>query len=172
MRPPADFHHWLSMYLPSSITRDAWPHWLPCLGSIFALGLICFAGCSSAPVADEVQGDSFEQLSAIHQCYMEFYTSKKKPPQSKDDLAPLLTKNGHDPVSVFKSKRDDSEFVIVWDVKPTSNDPMPVVFGYESTASDEQRMVLTTMGVMTMSESEFQSASFPPDHTPVTNNSE
>lgn len=131
------------------------------------LCLSTFSGCSPGPVADEAQGDSFEQLSAIHESYLEFYRTNKKAPQSKDDLAPLLKKSGHDSSGVFVSNRNNEEFVIVWDTNPISKDPNPMVIGYESSATDDQRMVLTTMGVMTFDESEFQSANFPSGHTPA-----
>ena len=138
-----------------------------CCGShlILCLVLVAFQGCSSPPVADEKQGDSFQQLSSIQQSYFEFVETKNAAPQSRDDLEPLLIKAGHDPQAIYISERDGNEFVVLWNTKPDRSSPEPVVIAYEATSTNEQRMVLTSMGVMTMNESEFQAAKFPEGHS-------
>ena len=130
----------------------------------FAFCIIC-CGCSSGPVADETQGDSFNQLSTIQQCYFEYSRANGKPPESKEDLAKLLEKNGQDVSTVFVSKRNNQEFVIIWNTPPKEDGPLQVI-GYESTSIDNQRMVMTSMGTMTMSDEDFDSANFPPGHLP------
>ncbi|MDG1873762.1 MAG: hypothetical protein P8J27_07610 [Mariniblastus sp.] len=127
--------------------------------------LIFVQGCAPPPVADEKQGNSFEQLSTIQRCYMEFIETRKAAPESRADLEPLLKKSGDDPLTVFVSERDGQEFIVLWSTKPDRSSPEPVIIAYESTSTNNERMVLTSMGVMTMNESEFQTANFPEGHT-------
>ena len=49
------------------------------------------AGCSQPEGPDEGQGNSFQQLSIIGQCYMEYSDTNRKAPKSKDDILQLLT---------------------------------------------------------------------------------
>jgi len=142
------------------------PRLLYFVSSISVAGLLICTGCSNGPEADVAQGNSFGQLNAIQQSYFEFFSSKNTPPKSKDDLAPILKKNGHDVGSIFVSERDNEEFVMIWDVDPTNVDQQRVL-GYEATSVDGSRLVFTNFGVMSMSDEEFSSATFPSGHSPA-----
>jgi len=76
---------------------------------------------------------------------------------------------GTDVETLFISPRDGKPFAIVWgtDVqKVMMASARPVVYGYEVDGVDGDRFVLTTVGVMELTDEDFANASFPEGHSP------
>ena len=132
---------------------------------VIALGL----GCKPQSAFDETQGDPFEQMVVIQQCYFDYAIKNKKAPSSKEDLAARFQSSGYEPSILLKSPRDGQPFVILWGVMPDLTSTPPVVLGYESSSVGDARMVMTTMGVVTMLEDAFQKATFPEGHAAPNN---
>ena len=125
-----------------------------------------FIGCNTSPITDEAQGDSFVQLNAIHRAYAQFSEATGKPPESADDLKEILIKANQDPETIFVSASDGQPFVIHWGVQAINTSPEPTVIAYEGNGKNGQRMVLTSMGVIAMSEKELIDGSFPAGFSP------
>jgi len=125
-------------------------------------------GCEAPPVSDKQQGDVFGQLNSIQSCYLQYSMQYNKAPASPDDLAPLLEQAGLTGPDVFRSSRDGTDFVIFWGVKPDLQSGGNVVLGHEASGLDDQWVVMTSMGVVAMSASEFQDAEFPSGHVAPT----
>jgi hypothetical protein len=138
-------------------------------GGVLSAFLLCFilitSGCEAPPVSDKKQGDVYGQLNSIQACYLQYLMQRKKAPKSSDDLAPLLEQAGLTGPDVFRSSRDGSDFVIFWGVKPNLQGGDIVVLGHEASGLDGQWVVMTSMGVVTMSAADFQSATFPKGHS-------
>ncbi|HJN08074.1 MAG TPA: hypothetical protein QF564_05235, partial [Pirellulaceae bacterium] len=88
-------------------------------------------------------------------------------PKTRAELAKHLPQ-GSNVEQLFVSPRDDKPFVVVWgtDLNKMMTNPEPVVYGYEVDGADGRRFVLTTMGVMEMTDEDFAAASFPAGHSP------
>jgi hypothetical protein len=135
----------------------------------FASILLLAVGCGGATVSDDAQGDAFEQLSAIGQSYFRYVDVNRKPPRSREDLTAILKNNGEDVNEIFISARDGQEFVVIWGTPTKPDSAEPIVIAYEADGQRGSRMVLTTMGAMTMSEKEFRASKFPDGHSPSPN---
>ena len=129
---------------------------------------IQLVGCNQGPIADQSQGDSFVQLRAIHQAYIEFSDATGKAPESAQDLERILMKANQDPETIFVSASDGQPFVIHWGAQPLTATTEPTVIAYESSGKNKQRMVMTSMGIMAMSEHELSNARFPAGFSPPT----
>ncbi len=127
--------------------------------------LLLTTGCEAPPVSDKKQGDVYGQLNSIQSCYLQYLMQRRKAPKSPDDLAPLLKQAGLTGPDMFRSSRDGSDFVIFWGVKPNLQGGDIIVLGHEASGVGDQWVVMTSMGVVTMSSSEFQSATFPAGHS-------
>ena len=125
-------------------------------------------GCNQGPIADQSQGDSFVQLTAIHQAYVEFSDVTGKAPESAQDLEGILKRANQDLKTIFVSANDGQPFVIHWGAQPLTATAEPTVIAYESSGKNRQRMVMTSMGIMAMSEIELSSAHFPAGFSPPT----
>ena len=89
-----------------------------------------------------------------------------QPPRGPEDLRQFLPQD-QDQDSLFRSVRDDQPFVIIWGTDPrTGMDLKPLVIGYEKEGSGGDRFVYTAMGVMQMTDEDFEEARFPPGHNP------
>ena len=68
---------------------------------------------------------------------------------------------------MFTSVRDGEPFVIIWGTDPrTGMELKPQVIGYEKEGRGGNRFVFTAMGVMQMTDGDFEEANFPPGHKP------
>jgi hypothetical protein len=134
--------------------------------------LLCFflttTGCETPPASSEQQGDVYGQMNSIQSCYLQYVMQRKRAPKSPDDLLPLLKQAGLTGPDVFRSSRDGEDFVIFWGVKPNFQSGDNTVIGHEASGSDDQWVVMTSMGVVTMSDAEFKSAKFPTGHSAPT----
>ena len=134
--------------------------------AVFTICVACMLGCDQAPSSSAADGNSFEQLTAIAESYMKFEQDSGNPPASAEDLTQALADAGHEP-DVLVSKRDNQSFVVLWGT-PIMTEGDPIVIAYEATTSNDNRMVLTTMGAMSMTEAEFRDIKFPDGHSPPT----
>ena len=133
--------------------------------------LCCFlttAGCETPPVSSEQQGDVYGQMNSIQACYLQYVMQRNRAPKSPDELLPLLKQVGVTGPDVFRSSRDGEDFVIFWGVKPDFTSGDNTVIGHEASGVDDQWIVMTSMGVVSMSDAEFKSAKFPTGHSAPT----
>ena len=136
---------------------------------VFPVVISFTLGCQPPSVVDETQGDPFEQMMVIQQCYFDYSMQNQKAPSSEADLATGFQTAGFETADLMNSPRDGKPIVILWGVMPDLQSTSPVVLGYESTSVGNSRMVMTTMGVVAMSDEEFQSAAFPEGHSAPNN---
>ena len=135
---------------------------LPLFFSLFVATAILFFGCAQpAQVSDEKEGAAYSQLSEIGAAYLQYRDSSRKPPESQENLIPILG-DSHS----YQSVRDGTDLIILWGTEVPKDSGEPIVIGYESTSTNRSRLVLTSMGTMTMNEDEFRSAKFPAGHVP------
>ncbi len=133
------------------------------IGLFSLLWAVC-QGCSGPPEPDPAQGEHFESFSVIAQCYMDYTMQNGRAPSSEKDLLPLLRQAGVDPLELVESLGGGADAVVLWGAIPDMQSPEPVVMGYQTSSTNGQRMVITSMGVFAMPDEEFYSASFPPGH--------
>ena len=137
----------------------------PYLLALSVCFLLVAQGCSSGPPEpDSVQGEHFESFSVIAQCYTDYTMQNGRAPSSPNDLLPLLRQAGVDPVELLESLDGGNDVVVLWGAIPDMKSPEPVVMGYQTSSTNGQRLVITSMGVVTMPDEEFYSAPFPPGH--------
>lgn len=134
---------------------------------ILVAGLLASCGGES-----EVDINKRDQASAnletIWSAYRQATEQGSAPPMGPDDLAEYLP-NDVDQSKVFRSNRDGKSFVIIWGTdfrKAPTSGTRPLVIGYEKDGASGNRLVMTAMGVMTMSDDEFDKAYFPSGHNP------
>jgi hypothetical protein len=125
------------------------------LAAVLLIG--CFIGCSPDPIEVENQGDGYGNLMAIQTAYRQFVEAKKKPPSSEDDLIPFGLK-----ADSFISPRDGKPLKIYWGSSLNeTNFDHPTVIAHEVDGKDGKRLVLSTVGVMMLTDKEFAIARFP-----------
>lgn len=127
---------------------------------------ILVSGCSgdSDEVTPEAEvGDNF---STIADAYLRATEENRRPPKGPEELKPFLPQDV-DQDSLFQSVRDGEPFVIIWGTDPREGmDLKPLVIGYEKEGKGGDRFVFTAMGVMQMTDDDFEEANFPAGHTP------
>lgn len=123
---------------------------------LFLLACIALAGCSSPhPV---VKQEDAENLSKIGAAYDEATKQLGHPPQNPEELKPYL-KQYDDPEAILRSPQDRLPYVILWgrDIRSISIESMPPpIIAYEQQGANGTRYVLTAMGIMPMTDEEFQ----------------
>lgn len=131
--------------------------------------VLAFAGCSGEDdeATKEQDRQASTNLNAIHAAYQTASEKNRRPPSDQGDLEKYLP-DDMDKAAVFRSPRDEQEFVIVWgaDLESLQQQAEPVVIAYEKNGRGGERFVLTSMGLLTMTDSEFDAAKFPPGHSP------
>ncbi len=135
-------------------------------GILFALILLVGTGCQQQAQLPPSVGNSFEKLTALQRCYLAFCAQQNSAPRGLRDLEPLLKQTQFDPAEMLASPHAESEFVVLWNVRPDTQSATPMVMGYETTCHSKHRMVMTSQGVTMMREDDFQAATFPPGHAP------
>ena len=93
----------------------------------------------------------------IKTAYRQFESTNQKPPTSAEDLA----KFGVTEESLV-STRDGKPYKIFWGT--TLNDPdfdNPLIVAHEADGKDGKKLVLSSVGVMMLTEQEFAEARFP-----------
>ncbi len=134
----------------------------------FAVVLATILGCGGAPEEQiEQRGAASDNLRILERAYRTALDQTRQPPKSRDDLVRHLPADT-DVEQLLVSPHDDQPFVIVWgtDLTKLMTSPRPIVFAYESQGRDGNRFVLTTMGVMELTDEDFAAASFPDGHSP------
>ena len=128
---------------------------------------LCLAGCSAeVPESVQQEGDVSENMRLLETAYREASSENNRPPKDQDELAAFLPE-GAQLSDLLTSPQDGQPITIIYDVDLQASLTMgPVVIAYEKQGRDGSRMVLTTMGVMAMSDEEFAGATFPKNHTP------
>lgn len=137
---------------------------IPYLSALTVCLLMVVQGCSGPPEPDSAQGEHFESFAVISQCYTDYTMQHGRAPSSEKDLLPLLRQAGVDPAELLESLGGGADVVVLWGAMPDMQSPEPVVMGYETSSTNGQRLVITSMGVVTMPDEEFYSAPFPPGH--------
>jgi hypothetical protein len=128
------------------------PCWL-----IILLACIVLAGCSSSP-DPVVKQEEAENLTKIGVAYDRATKQLGHPPQNPDQLKPFLKEYG-DPESILRSPQDRLPYVILWgrSIRTTAIETMPPpLIAYEQQGVSGKRYVLTAMGIMRMTDEEFQ----------------
>ncbi len=125
---------------------------------------MALSGCGSP--TPEPRDEGSNHLMDISQAYLRYTTDRGQPPQSAEDIQPLLPADSTT-TDYYRSTRDGEPFVILWGTDPRAGmDIKPLVIGYEQQGKDGMRYVFTAMGVMMMDEEGFADARFPPNHQP------
>ncbi len=130
--------------------------------------ILILAGCQSGgPVSNGREGQD-ANLRTIGIAYAEATRSLGHPPRNREELLPSLQTHG-DPKALLVSPVDGQPYVVLWEVDlekgiPGSNEP--VVLAYEQRGQSGNRFVLTALGPVTMTPSEFHNANFPHGHQP------
>src|SRR5262245_46272058 len=124
--------------------------------SLFILACIPLAGCSSSPYP-VVKQEETGNLSKIGAAYDRATEKLGHPPENPEQLIPFLKEYG-DPETILRSPHDQLPYVILWgrDVRKTTIPPPTIA--YEQQGANGKRYVLTGMGIMPMTEEEFQKA--------------
>ncbi len=137
----------------------------PYLAALSVCLLLVAQGCSSGPPEpDPAQAAKFDSFRVIAQCYEGYTIQNGRAPSSEKDLLPLLRKAGVDPRELLESVGGGADVVVLWGAVPDMKSPEPVVMGYQTSSTNGQRLVITSMGVVTMPDEEFYSAPFPRGH--------
>jgi hypothetical protein len=124
----------------------------------FLLAGAALAGCSAPPGLVVKQQDT-ENLSKIWMAYDQA-SRQQGAPQNVEQLKPFLKQHG-EPETILNSPRDGLPYVILWgkNTRTVGLKTMPPpLLAYEQQGVDGTRYVLTVMGVMPMSDEEFQTA--------------
>ena len=147
-------------------------HTLRILGRHIRWGFALFAaaafGCGGpAEEISEQRGKSSDNFRVIETAYRTSLDKTRRVPKNREELAKHLPP-GTDAERLFASPRDHKPFVIVWgtDLRTLMTSPRPVIYGYEADGADGNRFVLTTMGVMELTDEDFAAATFPEGHVP------
>jgi hypothetical protein len=126
---------------------------------------VLVSGCSSAKNAP-LDKDASDSLRVLADAYNKATEKNNRPPKGPEELKPFLPKDVSEE-KVYRSARDGQPFVIIWGADPrTGRDLKPLVIAYEKNGKGGARMVFTAMGVMSISNTDFPSASFPAGHKP------
>lgn len=128
--------------------------------------LVAAVGCGG-PTEETIEqrGASSDNFRVIETAYRAALTESKRAPKNRKELAKHLPE-GIDAEQLFISPQDDKPFVVVWGTDLETTSPEPVVYGYEAEGANGNRFVLTTMGVMEMTDEDFSAAKFPDGHSP------
>ncbi len=140
--------------------------------TLLLLWCLIAGGCSSStPVQVGNPPDpTAEKLRKIIVAYGRFCVAEQRPPESVEELKPMLAQLG-DPGDLLRSSRDGQPFVVCWGVDllapPSWAKSKTPVLAYEKQGVDGQRYILTTQRrVELMPDQDFRQAGFPPGHTP------
>jgi hypothetical protein len=123
--------------------------------SLLACGTL--AGCSTSPHLSVKQHDA-ENLSRIGMAYDQATRQLGHPPQNAEQLKPFLKQHG-DPETILRSSHDGLPYVVLWgrNSRATASKTMPPpILAHEQQGVNGVRYVLTVMGVMPMTDEEFQ----------------
>ncbi len=152
----------LTMHFQKNTRSDFFKY----LGILLIYSILATTGCQQqAPLPASV-GNSFEKLTALQSCYLTYCQQRNSAPRALGDLEPLLKQTPFDITEILTSPHAGSEIVVLWNALPDMQSATPLVIGYETSCFEEQRMVMTSQGVIMMSEHDFQAAKFPPGHRP------
>ena len=136
----------------------------PCRAAVVIALLIVITGCSKTPEMDPVQGEHFESFASVQQSYLDYAQQNNRAPASEQDLIPLLVQAGINPQELLDSLGGPDNVVVFWGVRIDMQSAAPVVLGYQKNSTNGTRLVMTSMGVMNMTDDEFYSAQFPAGH--------
>ena len=127
-----------------------------CISALLATAFMI--GCNKQdPVLIEQEGDGYANLMAIESAYRQYLSAKRKPPSSEEDLQPYGTT-----AESFVSVRDGKPLKVYWGTSlDETNFDNPTIVVHEVDGKDGKRLVLSTIGVMMLSEEEFAAARFP-----------
>src|SRR6516164_5123126 len=127
------------------------PCWL-----LFLPATIALTGCSSAhPVVNQKDA---ENLTRIGAAYDRATKQLGHPPQNPEQLKPFLKEYG-DPETILRSPQDRLPYVILWgrNIRNSAIQTMPPpIIAYEQQGANGKRYVLPAMGIMPMTDEEFQ----------------
>jgi len=122
-----------------------------------SLAVVFVVGCAPDPVEVEHAGEGYVNLMAIESAYRQYSASKRKPPAGVNDLKPFGTTDDS-----FLSLRDGKPFKIYWGTSLDETDfDNPTIIAHEVDGKNGKRLVLSTVGVMMLTEEEFAAARFP-----------
>jgi hypothetical protein len=131
-------------------------------------------GCGGSSTQVVVQHDkSAQNLQQIAAAYSQAAQKLGHPPREAKDLEEILKAGpgNPDPATVLRSPDDNENYVIVWGVdfrevaKARGN--VDVIIAYEQKGKGGKRHVVKPPAqVMVLTNEQFQSAAFPPGHTP------
>jgi hypothetical protein len=105
-----------------------------------------------------VKPEETENLSKIGAAYDQATERLGHPPKGPEQLQPFLKQYG-DPETILRSPHDGLPYVILWgkNIRNTPIDTMPPpILAYEQQGVNGKRYVLTAMGIMPMTDEEFE----------------
>lgn len=124
---------------------------------LFLLGCLALAGCSRSSPGRVVKEEEIQNLGKIQAAYDRATEKLGHPPQNTEQLIPFLKEYG-DPQTILRSPHDGLPYVILWgkNLRKAAFATMPPpIIAYEQQGVNGKRYVLTVMGIMPMTDSEF-----------------
>lgn len=101
------------------------------------------------------------RLGAIQYAYQKAAQKLHRPPAKLEEIRPYLTELGN-PEELLVSPRDGKPYVIVWGFdREKAYGPDNPVWVYEQDGAQGERIVLTLLGIMPMSDAEFAKQKLP-----------
>jgi hypothetical protein len=139
-------------------------------GVVFLLALLGGSGCGSGKA--KMPEATVFQLKAIGRAYVAATLETGRPPKNKEEVLKALKEMPEDyqnPEDIFRSKRDNQEFVIFWDVDLRGVDSRKQstwpVLAYERQGKDGKRYVLQFRDlVRELPDDDIANLPFPPGH--------
>lgn len=136
------------------------------LGIIVVFCSVLLVGCSSSSNPEVVTSGDSSNLQKIQKAYNAYISRTGKGPERLEDLKPFLEKETNIQ-QLANSPNDGQPYVIIWGVNHLKNpSPQPIVIAYEKTGKGGTRFVFTSVGILEMSEEEFNNAQFANNHKP------
>ena len=122
--------------------------------------LVLLAGCEKSAEVVKQEGNSVDNLMEIQAAYQKFIQTKRKPPASQEDIMQFIAADRQ--ATVFTSPRDGKPYKIYWGASLSEQIVAnPTIIAHEQDGDDGLRYVMSTMGVMAISDREFKTSSFP-----------
>jgi hypothetical protein len=117
--------------------------------------LVAVIGCSHSPPPPKV--NEFENLNKIQQAYTDAFNRLGRGPADFQEFRPFLQKYGN-PDEILISSHDKQSYEIRWGVSlrtMTETRKAPII-AYEKQGVKGERYVLTTAGILTMTDEELE----------------
>jgi hypothetical protein len=130
-------------------------------------GMVCLTliGCGQSTTVGQ-PNIAYDRLFWIGQAYTKATDELNRGPANRNELIPYLQERG-DPSDIFRSDRDNEDFVILWNVdyrEYLQNQRQRPVIAYEKTGNKGFRYVLQVRVISRLNDEDFKKAPFPDGH--------